>query len=164
MNTPALPGDPYAAWDSGNFRTAFRLFAAQAHAGDHEVELNLGYFYDVGLGTRKNRVKAMYWYRRAYRRGSGAAASNIATIYRDECRHALEFAWYKRAAALRDGDAEVEIAKLYLSGSGVRKDHRKAMAALRRALASPFITPYGCEEAAQLLDACRIGRSARRVE
>ena len=122
MNAPTLPNDPYAAWDSGDFRTAFRLFAAQAQAGDHDVELNLGYFYDVGLGTRKNRVKAMYWYRRAYRRGSGAAASNIATIYRDEGRHAMEFAWYKRAAILQDGDAEVEIAKLYLSGSGVRKE------------------------------------------
>ena len=156
MNIPTLPDDPYVAWDRGDFRTAFRLFATQAREGNHDVELNLGYCYDVGLGTRKSRVKAMHWYRRAYRKGSGAAASNIATIYRDERRHVLEFAWYRRAAKLQDGDAEVEIARLYLSGSGIRKDRRKAMAALRRALASFYITPEGREMAAQLLTECRV--------
>jgi uncharacterized protein len=118
--------DPYAAWERGRLRTALRLFAAQAKTGDSSARLNLGYFYDVGLGTRRNKAQALRWYRLAYRQGSGAAASNIATVYRDEGRPALALAWYRRAVSL-------------------------AVAALKRAVASDDITPAGREEARRLL-------------
>jgi TPR repeat protein len=45
--------------------------------------LNLGYFYDRGLGVRRSEAKALYWYRRAYRRGDASGANNIGTIYRE---------------------------------------------------------------------------------
>jgi uncharacterized protein len=143
--------DPYAAWERGRLRTAFRLFAAQAKTGDSSARLNLGYFYDVGLGTRRNKAQALRWYRLAYRQGSGAAASNIATVYRDEGRPALALAWYRRAVSLKDDDAAVEVAKHYLQGSGVRKHRGLAVAALKRAIASNNITPAGREEAQRLL-------------
>ncbi|MDB5807088.1 MAG: hypothetical protein JWN73_4410 [Betaproteobacteria bacterium] len=153
----ALPDEdaPYAAWKKGDVRTAFRLFLAHARAGGRGHEINIGYFYDVGLGTRKNRGEVMRWYRLDYRRGSSGAASNIAMIYRDEGRHAMEVAWYQRAAALDDGDAEVEIAKYYLSGLGAPKHRGRAIAALKRAVKSRHITPDGREEAARILADCR---------
>jgi TPR repeat protein len=151
--------DPFTAWERGKLRVAFRLFAAQAKAGDSGARLNLGYFYDVGLGTRKNKVKALRWYRLAYKQGSGAAASNIATVYRDEGRPALALAWYKRAATLKDDDAAVEVAKHYLEGSGVRKHRGSAVAALKRAMASCHITQAGREEARRIFK--RIQREAR---
>ncbi|MGH8668642.1 MAG: tetratricopeptide repeat protein [Burkholderiales bacterium] len=143
--------DPYTAWERGKFRVAFRLFVVQAKAGDSGARLNLGYFYDVGLGTRKNKAQALRWYRRAYQQGSGAAASNIATVYRDEGRPALALAWYKRAVSLKDDDAAVEVAKHYLEGSGVRKHSGLAIAALKRAVTSRNITQAGREEARRLL-------------
>jgi TPR repeat protein len=57
MAKPQSSIDPYAAWDSGDVKTAFRLFRSQAQAGDEGAWLNLGYFYDVGLGTRRRRIK-----------------------------------------------------------------------------------------------------------
>jgi TPR repeat protein len=138
--------DPFIAWENGDVKTAFRLFRAQAEAGDENAFLNLGYFYDIGLGTRKSRTEAFRWYRRAYRRGDGAAASNIAIVYRDEGRHRLAFEWFKRAASMNDGDAEVEIAKLLMA-----KHRGSAVAALRRALASRHITEAGREEAQHVL-------------
>jgi TPR repeat protein len=51
--------DPYTAWENGDLKLAFRLFVSQAATGDSGAQLNLGYFYDLGLGTRKNREKAM---------------------------------------------------------------------------------------------------------
>ncbi|MGH7118989.1 MAG: hypothetical protein ACREFP_08380 [Acetobacteraceae bacterium] len=53
-----------------------------AKLGNPSAQLNLGYTYDVGIGVRRNRAAAIYWYRRAYRQGVGIAASNIGTIFR----------------------------------------------------------------------------------
>ena len=76
--------------------------------------LNLGYFYDVGIGVKRNRAAAMYWYQRAYRRGFASAAVSIGTIYRDEnkTRRALE--WFGRALAMGDVDVNLEIARIYI--------------------------------------------------
>ncbi|WP_171160246.1 tetratricopeptide repeat protein [Usitatibacter palustris] len=133
-------------------KLAFRLFRARAESGDKNAFLNLGYFYDVGLGVRKDQAEALRWYRRAARAGDSAAASNIGTVYREAGRHRLALEWFKRAASMNDGDAEVEIAKHYLEGMGVAPHRGRAMAALRRAVASGSITDDGREEAQSLLD------------
>lgn len=102
------------AWDKGKLRSAFCLFHSSAKAGDPGAQANLGYFYDVGIGLKPNRRLALYWYRRAYQRGNSAGATNIGTIYRDEGKADKALMWFKRAVKLGDGDANLEIAKLYL--------------------------------------------------
>jgi TPR repeat protein len=151
MTRQRIQNDPYSAWDSGDVKAAFRLFRSMAESGDKGAWLNLGYFYDVGLGIRKNRTEALRWYRRAYRAGDSSAASNIATVYRDEGKHRLAFQWFFRAASMNDGDAEVEVAKRLLSGVGVMKDRSRAVTVLKRAVASNRITPAGRDEAVELL-------------
>jgi TPR repeat protein len=143
--------EAHIIWDRGDPKTAFRIIREWALAGDETAIQNLGYMYDRGEGTRRSRSQAMYWYRRSYRRGSSASASNIATIYRDEGKARLAFAWYKRAAVMGDGDAEVEVARRYTSGDGVAKHRGRAMAALKRALSTQYITPASKEAAARLL-------------
>ena len=103
--------EAHALWDGGDPKTAFRIIREWALAGDETAIQNLGYMYDCGEGTRRDRSKAMYWYRRSYRMGHSVSAMNIATVYRDEGKPRLAFAWYKRAAAMGDGDAEVEVAR-----------------------------------------------------
>jgi uncharacterized protein len=153
----------HAAWLSGRRAVAFRLYSELASGGTRAGMLNLGYFYDRGIGVRKNRALALRWYRRAYRRGSGAAASNIATIYRDEGKHRLEAQWYARAVRLKDGDAAVELAKLVLAGKGIRQDKSQASRLLKRASASHFITESGRDEANSLLAALK-GRPDTSLE
>jgi TPR repeat protein len=145
----------HAAWEAGKLRLALSLFSKCAEAGDESCMLNVGYFYDEGLATKKDKLRAMYWYKRAYRRGSGAAASNIAILYREAGRHRLSYQWFVRATLLGDGDAEVEIAKLLATGRGVRRSTKSALLALVRALRSKQITPAGKEEAASLSAALR---------
>jgi TPR repeat protein len=72
------------AWNRGNLRAAFRLFLKAAQGGDRAAKLNVGYFYDKGLGTRRDLTAALYWYQRAYRAGDASAATNIGTIWRSE--------------------------------------------------------------------------------
>jgi len=106
------------ALEAGRAIAAFRALKRLAESGDQGAFHMLGYLYDLGEGTRRNRKRAMYWYLRSYGTGRAESANNIATIYRDAGRSRLEFEWYKRAAALGDGDACVEVAIRYLSGKG----------------------------------------------
>jgi len=155
--------EAHDAWQSGRCTAAFRLYSELASRGTSAGMLNLGYFYDRGIGVRKNRAMALKWYRRAYRRGSSAAASNIATIYRDDGRHGLEAQWYARAVRLKDGDAAVELAKLVLAGKGVRESRAHASRLLKRASASQFITESGRDEARAMLHALK-GRPNKSLE
>ncbi|MDR0776459.1 MAG: sel1 repeat family protein [Azonexus sp.] len=140
------------AWDAGNLAEAFHLFEQCANAGSATSMLDLGYFYDEGLGTDQNKTEAMRWYKRAHRRGdSGAAANNIAILYRETGRFRLCYQWFERSAKLGNGDSEVELAKLLLSGQGVRRSVVQASKALKRAQISSLITPAGREEAEMLL-------------
>ncbi|MBX3695203.1 MAG: sel1 repeat family protein [Steroidobacteraceae bacterium] len=140
-----------SALERGDDAAALRALRAWAARGDISACHMLGYLYDVGRGTRRNRRLAMHWYRRAYRRGSSISATNIATMYRDAARPRLEFKWHERAARLGDADAHVEVACRYIRGAGVAVNRRKAQKHLRAALASDHITAHGRKTAGKLL-------------
>jgi TPR repeat protein len=139
--------DAYAAWDKGDSKTAFRLFKACAIAGDHGCQINLGHFYGTGLGTAKSLTEEMHWYLVAQRNDDSAAASNVAIMHRNAGRQRQAYVWFKRAFLMDDGDAAVEIGKCYLLGAGVRRQPARAVAYLRKAIASQRITEAGREEA-----------------
>lgn len=141
----------HEAWEAGNLALAFELFSVCAAQGSEGGMLDLGYFYDEGIGTPQDKEQAMHWYKKAYRLGSSAAASNIAVLYREQGRFSLSAEWFRRAIHLQDGDAEVELAKLLIAGKGVRKSLSAAMEHLLNALVSDRITPAGIEEAEELL-------------
>lgn len=141
-----------ALLDEGHIKEAFRLFLTAAKAGDPSSQLNVGFFYDTGLGVKKSRTQAMYWYRRALRRGETIAATNIATVYRDEGRLRLALRWFEKAVALGDDDAMLNMAKLY---AGVLENPTKAKRLLRKVLASKNVTEDSQEQAARLLEQLR---------
>ncbi|MCH7331885.1 tetratricopeptide repeat protein [Acinetobacter modestus] len=141
----------HEAWDVGDLDLAFELFSICAAQNSDGCMLDLGYFYDEGIGRIANKKQAMYWYKKAYRLGSSAAASNIAILYREQGRFNLTAQWFRRATQLNDGDAEIELAKLLIAGKGIRKSLPAAKEHLLRALASTCITPDGLKEAEELL-------------
>ena len=151
-SVPKLTVDE-ALWahHEGKFDVAFRALSYWAAQGDASAFTMLGYMYDAGQGTRKNKAKAKYWYEKAYAAGESIAASNLATIYRDARRPALELAWYKRAAELGDGDALVEVGIRYLSGKGTRRNPAMAEKCFAAALRSKNITEAGRDTAQQLV-------------
>jgi len=100
--------------DAVKLRAAFRLFLAAAKNGDQSSQLNVGYCYDTGKGVRQNTPAALYWYKRAYRRGDSAAAANVGTVWRDKRKPERALYWFRRAIELGDEGAYLEIAKLYL--------------------------------------------------
>lgn len=126
-----------------------------ARAGDPSAMHNIGYYYDRGVGVRRDARRALFWYRAVWRKhGYESAANNIATIYRDRKDHRRAFAWYRKAADAGDGDALVEVAVRYLRGRGVRKDLPRGVALLRRAIRSSRITESGRDDAKYHLGLC----------
>ena len=111
--------------------------------------------YDVGEGVPEDKVLAMKLYRKAWRRGSHAAASNIAFLYREQGKFSFMFRWFERVATAGDGSAQLEMAKCYLNGIGVRRDAQAALRCLPVAIRSSYITEYEREEAQALLDTLR---------
>jgi TPR repeat protein len=79
--------------------------------------------------------------------GDLVAALNIAAEYRILGRRVLAFRWWKKAAALGDGDAWLEVGYCLHHGIGTRKNADAASAAYDSAIRSQYITKYGMEEA-----------------
>ena len=122
--------------EGGKAKKAFASLKQLAESGNEGAFHMLGYLYDVGEGTKRNTRAAMHWYQRGYETGNATSAANIATVYRDAGNAKKEFEWYKRAAALDDGDAELEVAIRLLSGKGVRRNVKTAIRLLRKVLVS----------------------------
>ena len=135
-------------WRRGRLRSAFRLFLAAAKGGMSSAFGIVGQFYDHGDGVKANRSAALYWYRKAYRHGSNSAANNIGCIWRDRGNLGRAILWLMRAANLGDGDANLNIAKIYLHRKG---DLRKATDYLNKACRSRHATEGSKEEARLLL-------------
>jgi TPR repeat protein len=110
--------DPYSRgneeWRRGRLRSAFRLFLAAAQNGNGLAYDTLANFYDRAVGTKRDEDAALYWYKRAYRRGSFMAPNNIGVIYRDRKDFKRALVWFHRAVAHKDANANLNIAKIYL--------------------------------------------------
>lgn len=142
-------------WNQGKLELAFSLFMEAAKAGDVGAEQNVGYFYDLGLGVRRNRKKALHWYTRAYRNGDASSAKNIGTVWRDLGNPRRALSWFRRAVKMGDDDANLEIAKYYLQHS---RNTTKAIQFLENVRRSSEVSESSLEEAEQLL------REVRRTE
>ena len=166
LKRKAEAGDARAQWEVGSWcedgladpqgrmlvrrdvRAAVRWYRLSAIAGDDGAQLNLGNLLSTsGRGVRRNYVEALRWYKRALRQGNAGAANNIATIYRDRGDHRRAMLWYRRAAAMGDGEAWVEVGFRYYEGIGVTRDPAEAVRCYRKALARYYISEAGRESA-----------------
>lgn len=130
-----------------NRAASFALSERAALRGDATGAFLLGCAHHDGIGTKPNRRLALLWYRRAARAGQSVAASNIASIYRNDRKFRLAFRWWKRASAMDDGDAAVDVGYCYLYGIGTHRNLVFARRMFRRALSSENITELAWEEA-----------------
>jgi TPR repeat protein len=132
----------------GKLRSAFSLYLAGAKAGESGCQLNVGNYYDDGTGVRRNRKAALYWYKRAYRRGMASAAHNIGIVWRNDNNPKRALKWFQKAVRLGDDEANLEIAKYHL-----QRQHNpaKAIRHLEKVLRSNWVSEAGLEEARKLI-------------
>ena len=154
-----LYGRAEKCWADGELQTAFRLFLAAANAGFVPAFEIVGQFYDHGTGVKANEKAALHWHKRAYREGSSwylqglsTSASNIGCICRDNKKLARAIMWFQRAVKLGDGDANLQIAKIYLLHE---RDQQKAIKYLEKTIKAVYVTDGSIEEASRLLKQLR---------
>src|SRR6185312_5061110 len=140
------------------FGKAFRCYRTAALLGDQWGQVNLGNYYAAGKGVKRSLQKAAYWYRKAYHGGLACGARNLAIDRKNQGNARSAVQWFRRAAAMGDGESYVELAKIYKARRGGRS---AAEAHLRQALKldEEQISEDAREQARALLDALRdVGR------
>ena len=85
---------------------------------DSALYNNLGYAFAEGQGVKRNRLTALAWNRKAWRRGLAVAANNAAIDARLDGRTQLALLWFRRAIGMGDPDAPFHLAKLLLELGG----------------------------------------------
>ncbi len=70
-----------AAYDGGDYRTAFEQWRALAEAGDPIAQVALAGLYLAGEGTPEDPAAALRWYRRAAEQGDAVAQQNLGDLY-----------------------------------------------------------------------------------
>ncbi len=82
---PAVSEDDFmaglAAYDAGDYRTAFEEWRALAEAGGAEAQTALAGLYSAGEGTPVDATAAVRWYRRAAEQGDAVARQNLGDLY-----------------------------------------------------------------------------------
>jgi TPR repeat protein len=98
-----------------NYKLAAKVLLRGAKSGDTACQLNLGNYYASGTGVRKNLEKAAHWYKTAYKNGDRAGALNVAIDERNRGDFQAAERWFKKAVAMQDGSAHIELAKMYVT-------------------------------------------------
>jgi hypothetical protein len=151
LETAALLRIACDAAEAGNFDHARQCYETGAALGDAVCLHNLGYMYDVGEGVTADKAMAMGLYQKAWRRGGHVSGTNIAILYREMGKKRQMFRWYERVARAGDGSAQLEMAKCFLGGTGVRMDIMAALRCLAVANASDDLTECERNEVQLLL-------------
>ena len=134
--------------EQGKMRAAFRLMLAAAKLGSISAQTNVGNYYDDGRGVRRSRATALYWYKRAYKRGDHCAAHNIGVVWRNEGNLRRSLYWFTRAVKMGDEESNLDIGKHFLNDE---HNPKKAIPYLKRVKPTGWVTEAGAEEAQRLL-------------
>src|SRR4030065_319877 len=93
--------DGIAAYERGDYATAFILMKPLAEKGDAKAQHNLGVMYDYGRGVPQDYTKALKWYRSAAEHGIPEAQHNLGLMYYQgqgvPQNYAEAAQWYRRA-------------------------------------------------------------------
>jgi TPR repeat protein len=128
-----------AAYNRGDYATAFSKFHTLAVHGDVVAQANLSIMYFHGIGVTKNEGEAANWAYQAAEQGYAVAQAQLGYIYlnstgvtKDGSKAAL---WYRRAAELGYDVAQTTLGTLLFQGIGVPQDYSEAVKWFRLAAA-----------------------------
>jgi uncharacterized protein len=118
--------DGLAAYDNGDYLTAYRELQPLAEAGDPGAQHTLARMLFAGQGVPRDAVAAMSWERKAAELGSAEAQLGLAIRYENGIDLPMDPAqaakWYGMAAEQGAPAAQYRLGLLYLNGVGVARD------------------------------------------
>ncbi|MEI6204242.1 MAG: tetratricopeptide repeat protein [Enhydrobacter sp.] len=115
-----------AAYNRGDIATAYRLLRAASDAGDSDAQVNLGYLYARGQGTRADQAEAMRLYLQSAGQGNPEGMNAVGYKYRYGSGVKIDLPravhWFCRAAVSGDPRGLNNLAIMYYEGKGVERD------------------------------------------
>lgn len=126
-----------AAYDAGDYPTAYRIWDGLARENDLAAMRNVAQLLRQGKGVEKDVKRSFKLYQEAAEKGLVTAMANVGDMYMagDGVDKNVEAAaaWYARAAAAGLSLAQWKLADMYDTGVGVQKDPARSRALLERA-------------------------------
>ncbi len=136
--------DARAAYDRGDFATAYQIWNELAAQNDGRAQYALGVMHATGSGRDKDPVKAFEWFSKAAENGHIKAMYNLGIAYwtgqgtlqdRQEATH-----WWRMAAERGDVVSQYNLGVAYNNGLGVEKDLVEAARWIRSAAEQNYET------------------------
>lgn len=119
--------DAVAAYERGDYQTAFQKFMPAAEGGNADAQVNVGAMYANGEGVEQNFAEALKWYRLSAEQGNAAAQNRLGSMYDDGVGIAQNFEeaakWYRRSADQGNVGAQINLGAMCAKGVGVPKDY-----------------------------------------
>ncbi len=132
LAAPAWAGwdEGVAAYNRGDYATAFREMKPLAEQGLAGAQHNLGLMYRNGQGVPQDDAEAARWYRKSAEQGHANAQYNLGVMYAKGQGVPEDYAeavkWYRKAAAQGKADAQYNLGVTYYNGQGVPEDYVQA--------------------------------------
>ena len=165
--------DGFAAAESKDYATAFKLWRPLAEQGDAVTQSNLGVMYRTGQGVTQDYKEALKWSRLAAEQGNAIAQTSLGFMYNNgqgvlqDYKEAVK--WYRLAAEQGHASAQVNLALMYDKGWGVLQDYVRAHMWYNLASAAggsqfgnknrddiaKIMTPQQIEKAQEMAKACQ---------
>jgi uncharacterized protein len=79
---PAGFEEGYAAYERGDYHTAFLEFMPLAIAGDPRAQGMIALMREFGLGTPQDQAEAARWYRRSAEQGNPVSQARLGVLFR----------------------------------------------------------------------------------
>lgn len=129
-DTEQLLNQGTAAYEHGDYASAFKLMSQLARQGDAPAQYNLGLMYTKGQGVAQDYRQARYWYEKAANRSLARAQNNLGSLYADERGGMQDYrqarSWWEKAAKQGFAPAQFNLGLLYYQGKGGAQDYQQA--------------------------------------
>lgn len=131
------------AYDAGDFPQAFELFLNAAVAGDCLAMCRVALMYEAGEGVVADAAQSIHWDLKAIEAGCTSSLINLGITYRNcgDVENAKR--WFEKSWEAGDGEAALELAKLYIE---INDDMVNAKKYLDAAMSSDNLTENSIEE------------------
>ncbi len=119
-----------AAYRSGDYATALRVWRPLAEYGQVQPQHNLGLMSLRGEGVPTEDTEAEKWTRRAAEQGHALGQNNLGWMYQNgrgvPRDYGMAAKWYRMAAEQNQALAQTNLGDLYRWGQGVLQDNAYA--------------------------------------
>ena len=123
--------DGAAAYESGDYAKAVKMFRLAADQGNAAAQANLGVMYAKGQGVPQDYSEAVKWYRLAADQGDAIAQFNLGVMYAKGQGVPQDYSeavkWYRLAADQGYATAQFNLGIMYAKGQGVPQDYSEAV-------------------------------------